>query len=459
MPENPIKVEDLIAVLHPYDGRSRYVLFLGAGASVESGLPGASWIVLDLLRRSYAAHHKLSDANHVPESEIHHWAGKQAWFQADSNVSEYAKVMRNTRRTPGAQWDYLRPLLEAARPSLGYHYLGALVKEGIFQTIVTTNFDHLVRLGCDRVLDVPINEMQAEQWLVAQDPAPTERRLLRLHGDLNHYNLLNTGPQLDATPPPRFEALRQLLRSHGLIVLGYGGNDVKLMHEAFLKLWEDPNLAMRGVYWCLLPGESPSLLASDFVEKAPTDRAFFVEIQGFDETMKRIADSFGCSLPREAQYRMQYESLSKEHALLLRHVEEWGTGGVLNPQLRLQFLQQIANLLRLARAVLLFVGADGSFAVEATPRPEVEDPSRVLSEVLRRDLAGRLQYKLWPPGDQTGEDPLWKLFPPNHEVEAFPVWDGDKLKGALVVASEKTPVAETEQARLVAAMAQLLLRT
>jgi hypothetical protein len=176
--------------------------------------------------------------------------------------------------------------------------------------------------------------------------------------------------------------------------------------------------------------------------------------------MWRFADAFGCSLPREAQYRVQYESLSKEHALLLHLVEEWGAGGgVLDPRLRLQLLQQITNLSKLARAVLLFPGADGSFAVEATASPDVENPSLIVSEVLRRDLAGRLQYKHWRPGDQAGDDPLWRLFPPNHEVEAFPAWDGDKLRGALVVASRKTPVADTDQARLVTAMAQLLLRS
>jgi hypothetical protein len=459
VPRNPIKVEDLISLLRLVDGHSRYVLFLGAGASVESGLPGASSIVQDLLRRSYAAHHNLSDANQVPESEIRDWAGKREWYQADSGESEYAKVVRHILLAPGTQEDYLRELLLAADPSLGYRHLGALVRKGIFQTIVTTNFDHLVRLGCDPVLNVPIIDMEAERWLEAGDHHPGERRLLRLNGDFSHSNLLNTGPQLDATPLRRFEALRQILRNRGLIVLGYGGNDVQLMREGFLKIWDDRNLARHGVFWCHLPGELPSHWAQTFVEAGPRDRAFFVEVQGFDETMRRFADAFGCSLPLEAQYRMQYESLSKEHALLLRLVEEWGAAGSpLAPQLRLQLLQQIANQLRLARAVLLFLGADGSFAVEAATSPDLENPSYIVSEVLRRDLVGRLQYKLWRPGDQAGDDPLWRLFPPNRKVEAFPAWDGDKLRGALVVAAEKTPVADTEQARLVTAMAQLLLR-
>jgi len=455
---SPKKVEDLITLLRLSEGRSRYVLFLGAGASVESGVPGASWIVLDLLRDRYRRDHNLPEANSVPEPEIRNWAAQQPWYQVDSDESEYAKVMRAVLPTPGAQEDYLKRLLLVARPSLGYRYLGALVQKGIFQTIVTTNFDHLVRLGCDPVLNVPIYEMGAERWLEAGDPDPAERRLLRLHGDFSHSNLLNTGPQLGATPLQRFAALKEILRNHGLIVVGYGGNDVTLMREGFLKLWDDRNLARHGVFWCHLLRESPSYLASSFVSTGPADRAFFVEIPGFDETMRQLAAAFGCNLPLTTQYKVKYESLSNEHALLLGLVEGWGTMSAPGSGLRLQTLQQIVNLLRIARALLLVPCADGSFTVEAPASPGVGNPGVVVSVVLNRDLVEKVPYKRWRPQEQAGDDPLWRVFPPDHEIEAFAVWDGDNLVGALAVASKKTPVAETEQARLVSAMAQLLLR-
>jgi hypothetical protein len=367
--------------------------------------------------------------------------------------------MRNVLLAPGKQEDHLRTLLRGKGPSLGYHYLGALVSKGIFQTIVTTNFDDLVRSGCDPVLPVPINDMGAEEWLHAGEPRTAESRLLlRIHGDFAHSNLLNTKQQLDGTPQPRYAALKQLLKDHGLIVIGYGGNDVKLMREVFLKLSSARNLARHGVFWCHLEGETPSPLAQSFIAMAPAERAFFVEIPGFDATMKQLASAFECSLPIETDYRVQYKILSEEYALILNLVETLGEMSVPEAALRVEKLRQIVNALRVDDAALLVHRGGGSFAVEGPVTPGVAQSSVLMSGVLKRKLVDRISYKIWPARDQAADDPLWKLFAPDHGIEVFPVWDGDELEGALAVASRKTSVLERGQLPLVSALAQLLLR-
>lgn len=457
MTKPPKTVKDLVTLLR-LGGLARYVLFLGAGASVESGVPAASWIVQDLLRRSYADHLEPADANSVPDSVIRNWATSSQWYQTDSEESEYARVMRHVLLAPGIQEDYLKTLLRGKSPSLGYRYLGALVSKCIFQTIVTTNFDDMVRSGCDPVLPVPITEMGADEWLRAGEPQPGESRLLRLHGDFAHRNLLNTSQQLDSTPQRRYLAIKRLLKDHGLIVIGYGGNDVKLMREFFHKLWSNRHLARHGVFWCRLAGETPSHLAQSFISMGPADRAFFVEIPGFDATMQQFATALGCGLPLEADYRVQYKSLSDEYALLLNLVETWGEMSVSKPEVRIEKLRHVMNALMMGGAALLVHCGGGSFEVEGPPTPGAAQSPVFVSEALRRELAPRTSYKGWAVKDQTGDDPLWKLFPSDCGIEVFAVWDGDELAGALAVASRKTSVADAGRFPLVSAIAQLLLR-
>ena len=458
MTRPPKSVEDLITLLRLGDGVSRYVLFLGAGASVESGVPAASWIVQDLLRRSYADKVKPADANSVPESDIRNWATNLPWFQTDSEESEYAKVMRNVLLVRGIQADYLKTLFRDKSPSSGYRYLGALVSKGIFQTIVTTNFDDLVRSGCDPVLPVPITEMGAEEWLRAGEPRPGERHLLRLHGDFSHANLLNSRPQLDSTPQQRYTAIKNLLKDHGLIVIGYGGNDVKLMREVFHELRRKHSLARYGVFWCHMTGETPSPLAQSFVSMGPADSAFFVEIKGFDATMQQFASALGCSLPLETDYIVQYKSLSEEYALLLSLVETWGEMSVSKPDVRVNKLRQISNTLRMDGAALLVHRGGWSFSVEGPTTPGTAQSPVFVSEILQRELAPVIPYKRWAARNQAGDDPLFKLFPPDFGIEVFAVWEGSVLAGALVVGSRNTPVADSGRLPLVSAIAQLLLR-
>jgi SIR2-like domain len=450
-------VEDLITLLR-LDGFARYVLFLGAGASVESGVPTASWIVQDLLRRSYTDHVRPADSDSVPESEIRNWAKNLPWYQTYSEESEYARVMRHVLLTPGMQEDYLRTVLGGKIPSLGYRYLGALVSNGIFQTIITTNFDNLVRSGCGRVLPAPITEMGAEEWLRAGEPLPGESRLLRLHGDFAHANLLNTRQQLESTPQRRYLAIKKLLKDHGLIVIGYGGNDVNLMREVFLKLWNDRALARHGVFWCHLAGETPSPLAQAFVSTGPADRAFFVEIQGFDETMQRLAGAVGCGLPLETDYRVQYKSLSDEYALLLDLVGTWGEMSLSKPEMRVEKLRKIINALRMEAALLLVHCGGGSFAVEGPAAPSTAQSPVFVSGVLQRELVRRTTYKGFAAQDPAGDDPLFKLFPPDYGIEVFAVWEGNELAGALAVGSRKTTVADSGLFPLVSAITQLLVR-
>ena len=202
-----------------------YMMWLGAGASVSSEIPTASGIVIDLLRRVYAQRMTLTleETYGISNDEVRQWSIENLdWFDPDDkNRSEYAQVMENVYHAPGIRRRYLKGIIQNARPSDGYKYLALLLAENVFDTMITTNFDQLVRQVTDPLLPLPLIEVNALEQYSTLTPFPDdEPRIIRMHGDFWHDNVLNTEGELEETPTIRYQAVISLLRSYGLIVMG-----------------------------------------------------------------------------------------------------------------------------------------------------------------------------------------------------------------------------------------------
>ncbi|MBV7338522.1 caspase family protein [Chloroflexi bacterium TSY] len=298
MPLKIATLDDIIMQLRAYDGRHPdYILWLGAGASVTSGIPSASGIVHDLLSRVYAQHIGISIADAIQRSPevIQQWATQNLnWFDPqERNRSTYAQVMENVYLSSGVRTRYLVNLMEHAQHSDGYRYLGRLLQQGIFDTILTTNFDHLVRQGADPLLTLPLVEVRSLEQYPRLQPYPDQPQIIRLHGDFWHGNVLNIEGEFEQTPFIRYEAVTRLLRAYGLIVIGYSGQDRMIMRKLFDPLVNDPMICRNGIYWCHRKGDPLSPRVEIFLDKLPEGQAFLVEIDGFDETMMQLNHAFG----------------------------------------------------------------------------------------------------------------------------------------------------------------------
>lgn len=458
--ERWVELDRLVARLRDeYAQPPPYALFLGAGASVTSGIPAAAAITAKLHRDAYLTAHPGCDAHALTPETIRTWAATQPDLQPGANETEFAKAMDTVLPTIGHQRDYLRDLMRRAQVSRGYSHLGMLLKNRVFRTVATTNFDFLVQVGCTPFLDEPIRELEASEWLAASEPHPAERRLLRLHGGFHQPDLRNTGKQLDETPRHRLQAIQGLLRDRGLIVIGYGGTDAKLMRDGFHRVWRDPEAAPYGVYWCLMPGEAPSPLAAEFIQSSPPRRAFFVEIRGFDEVMDRIASAFGYRLPEEAEYRQRHAQMSEEYAILRNAAAAWpGPTGAAGTTWRSRQLELASAGLRLHRAVLLFPNGDSTFSVEAPLLAGSPTPPGIASPLLLAHFPAGTPYSLWRADEAGANDQLWSLFPGAQTVETFSVHEEGRFLGCLAVSSTGRSLAESEHARLIEALAPLLVR-
>ena len=280
-------VNDLIMTLWPYH-RPEHMWFLGAGASVSSGVPAAGEIVFQMLCQTYQVRRgtTLSGARSSYERKVRMWAKRElSWFDPHSKKSEYAQAMENVFTNRAARHKFLENCFKSKIPGAGYQSLGRLIKLGAITTIWTTNFDFLVEKSVPDLRNplVPVNSKEQFENL---DPTSTDRRLIRLHGDFWHGDLVNTPEEFRKMPEVRYEALRSLLTSQGLVVVGYSGQDSELM-KALIRAASKTNVLRKGLFWCIRKSDKPSPLVRELL-RACGDRGNLIEIDGFDEFMVEV---------------------------------------------------------------------------------------------------------------------------------------------------------------------------
>jgi hypothetical protein len=280
-------VNDLIMTLWPYH-RSEHMWFLGAGASVSSGVPAAAEIVFQMLCQTYQVRTgtMLDGKRSSYERKVQMWAKKKlSWFDPHSKKSEYAQAMENVFTNRAARHKFLENCFKSKIPGAGYQSLGRLIKLGAITTIWTTNFDFLVERSVPDLRNpiVPVNSKEQFENL---DPTSTDRRLIHLHGDFWHGDLVNTPEEFRKMPEVRYDALRSLLTSQGLVVVGYSGQDSELM-KALIRAASKTNVLRKGLFWCIRKSDKPSPLVRELLQTCG-DRGNLVTIDGFDDLMVEV---------------------------------------------------------------------------------------------------------------------------------------------------------------------------
>ncbi|MFA6111239.1 MAG: SIR2 family protein [Candidatus Latescibacterota bacterium] len=220
---------------------------------------------------------------------------------------------------------FLHRLTRRGRPSQGYRNLAALLHCGVFDTVFTTNFDQMVRKASTGYGDdiVEVNSLDQYREL---EPAPPDPRVVRIHGDYWHGNLLNTEGEREDVPTIRFDSARRLLHSYGLVVVGYGGNDEGVMQHVFRSVLKEAGALKNGLFWCQMSGCPLSPRVRSLLE-ADTQRCFLLEIAGFDQLMAAIADRCCVEEPDRVQFIDEVRRNRSWRALINRTYEACGAGG------------------------------------------------------------------------------------------------------------------------------------
>jgi O-acetyl-ADP-ribose deacetylase (regulator of RNase III) len=220
-----------------------HVPFIGAGLSKEAGIPLAGEICTDIrdrLARSYSR---------VDEDWL---STRLSW---DDPTRRYASCLENYG-PPEDRVNYFRGLLRGHRPSFAHHAITLLMSyDKLHRNALTTNFDKLIEQS---FIEQNIRECQAIRMSEEAEfwgPEPDKCYLLKLHGDYDTHNILNTRDETRSIPSFFIDLSRDLLRSRGLFALGSAGNEESI-HKFIETLLRSPEkrFLSRGIRWGVYVG-------------------------------------------------------------------------------------------------------------------------------------------------------------------------------------------------------------
>jgi hypothetical protein len=238
------------------ENEPRFVVMLGAGASLGSGVKNTDTIMRELL-----------DA-YGPDIKAHTTAGR------------FDKLWQ---RTSDANRDMLlRPYLNVT-PSTGYAKLAALMQAGFLDVILTFNFDNLVEqalraanLDFRAVIRGETDEQAMSRLLESPEP---RCKLLKLHGSLrsSKYFLFSIDELLQYSEPT--ETLVRRLTANDIIVCGYAFNDT-CVTNAFSR--------EGGTVACVNPSGAPRGLEPFLEKRRSEDWVIEADFDGFFTELHRL---------------------------------------------------------------------------------------------------------------------------------------------------------------------------
>jgi hypothetical protein len=284
-------------------------LFLGSGASVNSGIPTGSDLMWHF-KREILSSKKLINGKKFTDLKIE--ANKQviqSYFdqRGDSNIpNPYSFYFKECYPDPLVRKEFLTELVRDKKPSIGFMCLSALVEQKKINTVWTTNFDDLIEKAITGLnyqscqIVSPDNARSVHHF---KTDIPT---VVKLHGDFRYDPLQNTEEELQRLEESLHNYLIDASSKRGLLVVGYSGSDESVL-QTLENALEKPNAFPKGLIWCIPKGITPNERLNHLLEKANTsnNRSGFMVVDSFDYFLHELYKV--CDLQNE-----QIDSIAKE---------------------------------------------------------------------------------------------------------------------------------------------------
>ncbi|MCB0537202.1 MAG: SIR2 family protein [Bacteroidetes bacterium] len=267
-------------------------LFLGSGASVNSGIPSGGDLVWHF-KREILSSKKIINGKKFTDLKIE--ANKQIiqnYFdqRGDNNiVNHYSHYFKECYPDSLVRKEFLSDLVRDKKPSIGFLCLSALVERQKFNVVWTTNFDDLIENAITALnykscqIVSPDNASSVQQF---NSDIPT---VVKLHGDFRYDPLQNTDEELQELEASLHTKFLDASTQKGLLVVGYSGSDKSVM-TTLEKALEKPNAFPKGLIWCIPKGLQPTNELEALLDKAhqQNNRSGFLEIDSFDYFLHEI---------------------------------------------------------------------------------------------------------------------------------------------------------------------------
>lgn len=388
-------------------------LYLGAGASLTSGVPLWEALASDILSRLAVD------------------------VDGDGLESAVETLEEHLTRNPGTS-DLVTNIIDLelaqARPSSGYKYLARLAAAGFYKTIVTMNWDFLLEECLHQVMQphqilVLSRDQHSDEYIAEALENQTDRLVVfRLHGDTRGRLRMGDNRNTREVPDEIRTALsRRLRRVHAV---GYSGRDTDVLSTLFAALkgidlllvtpdLADVNTTLRDLSTSHVTGEhpvSPSAKNGEVADK--------VNLGEFDHFFCQLALEVERRLLKEADRRKRLNEIEKT---LLRK-EEAGLSYINASQLTQLVDRFAAEVMRLRTPEIVFFvndpSAPGGMEVKKRIQEHLIDKGVEVAELLIQGEGDNRSFKRSFQGERLDEDKKVKLV---HVVDSI-TFSGNTLE-------------------------------
>ena len=259
-----------------------FSLFIGAGASISSGVKRISDMIAEWRQQLYE---QSGDKGAIKD-----WLKKQTWYKSED---EYQVLFEKVYDTPSQRRIYIEKCVKDAKPSWGYIYLSSIISNNFFNIIFTPNFDDLLNEACFVYADLKPIVCAHDSAVAGIRITSIRPKIIKLHGDFLYDNIKNTKEETQVLEQNMSDKLKQFSREYGLVVVGYGGRDRSIM-EILEEMVQSKGFFPNGLYWCIRKGSKPSKRLQGLLR---TEKTYLVEIEGFDEFMAEMHHKLKLELP------------------------------------------------------------------------------------------------------------------------------------------------------------------
>jgi hypothetical protein len=269
-------------------------LFLGAGASVSSGIPSAQACIWEWKRNLFLTNNpgleELFAELSLPsvQRRIQQWLDRQGTFPKEGAEGEYGFYIRECFPIADDRRAYFQEKVRGAQPHIGYRLLCHVAQTDLIRSVWSTNFDGLPARAAANFSLSPLEIGIDTQGRLPRQAGKGELLCVSLHGDYRYDDLKNTADELQRQEKVLRDALIEEMRQRPLIVCGYSGRDRSIM-EALRAACSVEGAG--ALYWCGYgDGDAPQAVVA-LLEHARRQgrQAYYVPALGFDDLMTRLA--------------------------------------------------------------------------------------------------------------------------------------------------------------------------
>ena len=269
-------------------------VFVGAGASISSGLPSAQTCIWEWKRSIFLTNNPGLEDQFAELSlpgirrKIQHWLDRQGGFPTNGAPDEYGFFIQQCFPIAEDRRGYFQNKVRKARPHVGYQLLCHLADANLIRSVWSTNFDGLVTRAAASFSLTPLEVGIDSQQRLPRTPTQDELLCVSLHGDYRYDVLKNTPDELQTQEAALRKALIEETRTTSLIVVGYSGRDRSIM-DALHEAYAAPGGGV--LFWCgFSDGDPPDHVATLIRHARDRGRkAYYVPTLGFDDLMTRLA--------------------------------------------------------------------------------------------------------------------------------------------------------------------------